>query len=99
MIPEYVLAAMATAVLGWGGLTWRRSEQALDAARSAAESTDRLELKLAEKYLSKDEFESQMERLFKALARLEEKLDYHVYNQSKDINTLLHTLSNRQGEG
>jgi hypothetical protein len=93
MLPEYVLAAMVTAVLGWGGFTWRRAEQALDAAHAAADATDKLELKLAEKYLTKDEFESQMERLFKTLARFEEKLDYHVYNQAQDINSLRKRLS------
>lgn len=93
MLPEYILAAMVTAVLGWGGFTWRRAEQALDAAHAAADATDKLELKLAEKYLTKDEFESQMERLFKTLARFEEKLDYHVYGQAQDINKLRNKLS------
>lgn len=97
MLPEYILAAMVTAVLGWGGFTWRRAEQALDAAHAAADATDRLELKLAEKYLTKDEFESQMERLFKTLARFEEKLDYHVYGQAQDINKLRNKLSKFEG--
>lgn len=82
-----------TAVLGWGGFTWRRAEQALDAAHAAADATDKLELKLAEKYLTKDEFEAQMERLFKTLARFEEKLDYHVYGQAKNIQYLGQKLS------
>jgi glutathionyl-hydroquinone reductase len=93
MLPEYILAAMVTAVLGWGGFTWRRAEQALDAAHAAADATDKLELKLAEKYLTKDEFEAQMERLFKTLARFEEKLDYHVYGQAKNIQYLRQQLS------
>lgn len=92
-MPEYVVAAIMTAMLGWGGFTWRRAEQALDAAYRASDLTDKLELKLAEKYLTKEEFESQMERLFKTLARFEEKLDYHVYNQAQDITTLRQRLS------
>lgn len=87
------MAAIMTAMLGWGGFTWRRAEQALDAAYRASDLTDKLELKLAEKYLTKEEFESQMERLFKTLARFEEKLDYHVYNQAQDITTLRQRLS------
>lgn len=93
MLPEYILAAMVTAVLGWGGFTWKRAEQALDAANAAADATDKLELKLAEKYLTKDEFEYSMDRLFKTLGRFEEKLDYHVFNQAQDIQGLRSRLS------
>jgi len=82
MLPEYLIAAMVTAVLGWGGFTWRRAEQALEMAHRATDQTDKLELKLAEKYLTKDEFEMNMDRLFKTLARFEEKLDYHVFHQT-----------------
>jgi hypothetical protein len=92
-VPEYILATVITIVLGWGGFTWRRAEQALDAAVKACDATDKLELKLAEKYLTKDEFEYQMERLFKTLDRFEEKLDYHVYNQAQDIQALRKRLS------
>lgn len=92
-MPEYILATITTLVLGWGGFTWRRSEQALDAAMKASDATDKLELKLAEKYLTKDEFEYQMERLFKTLSRFEEKLDYHVYGQAQDIQHLRKRLS------
>lgn len=83
---------MATAMLGWGGFTWRRAEKALEAAERAADRTDKLELKLAEKYLSKQEFEQQMERLFRTLARFEEKLDFHVYNQTQDIKAIRQCL-------
>lgn len=88
MTPEYILAAMVTVVLGWGGFTWRRAEQALEAAERAADRTDRLELKLAEKYLTKEEFELQMTRLFNTLSRFEKKLDFHVYEQAQNINNL-----------
>lgn len=84
---------MVTVVLGWGGFTWRRAEQALDAAHAAADATDKLELKLAEKYLTKEEFESTMDRLFKTLGRFEEKLDYHVFNQAQDMSNLRQRLS------
>lgn len=80
------------AMLGWGGFTWRRAESAMETAMKAHDSVDRLELKLAEKYLTKEDFEAQMDRLFKTLARFEEKLDYHVYAQAKDINALRHKL-------
>ena len=79
---------MIAALLGWGGFTWRRAEDALLAARAAADQVDRVELKMAEKYLTKQEFELSMERLFGTLDRFEEKLDYHVYEQDRNIKNL-----------
>ena len=88
MLPEYLLSAMAAMLLGWGGFTWRRAETALLEARQASDKTDALELKVAENYLTKKDFELSMERLFKTLARFEEKLDYHVYQQDERIADL-----------
>lgn len=75
-LPEYVLAAAASAMLAWGGFTWRRAEKALDAAYAANEAIDKLELAVSKEYLTKQEFSTQMDRLFKTLSRLETKLDY-----------------------
>lgn len=93
LMPEYVFAFALTAILGWGGFTWRKAENAVQIALKAENATDKLELKLAEKYLSKEEFEMQMDRLFKILTRLEEKLDYHAFNQAQDIGNLRRKLS------
>ncbi len=93
LMPEYVLSAMIAGLLGWGGFTWRKAESAILEARSATDKTDRLELKVAENYLTKKEFEHSMDRLFKTLARFEEKLDYHVYEQDQTINRLRSQLS------
>lgn len=93
VMPEPLFAAIVAFVIGWGGFTWRRAEAAMEAADKVSNSVDKLELKLAEKYLTKDEFEHQMERLFKVLGRLEEKLDFHVYNQTQDLKTLRYRLS------
>ena len=98
MLPEYILSAMMAVLLGWGGVTWKRVETALLEARSATDKTDRLELKVAEQYLTKKEFESSMDRLFKTLARFEEKLDYHVYEQDQTIKRMKNHL-NRDTEG
>jgi len=88
MLPEYVLATMAAALLGWGTFTWKRAEDALLVARTASGQTEKLELKVAETYLTKREFELSMERLFSTLSRFEDKLDYHVYQQDERINDL-----------
>lgn len=65
-------------MLAWGGFTWRRAEKALDAAYAAGDAIDKLELAVSKEYLTKQEFESQMDRLFKTLSRFEMKLDYHL---------------------
>jgi len=91
-LPEYILGTMIAALLGWGGFTWKKAEDAMFTARAAAEQVDRVELKMAEKYLTKQEFELSMERLFGILARFEEKLDYHVYEQDKNIRSLKRRL-------
>ena len=88
MLPEYMLATMAAAILGWGGFTWRKAEDAMNQVRITADQIDKLELKVAEHYLTKADFELSMDRLFKTLARFEEKLDYHVYEQDRRINDL-----------
>lgn len=75
-MPEYVVAIIASAVLGWGGFTWRRAEQAQDSAERAADRVDKLEIKVAEQYLSKLEFQQRMDQLFVTLNRFEKKLDH-----------------------
>jgi len=98
MLPEYILSTMVAALLGWGGFTWRKAENALLEARQAIDKTDKLELKVAEHYLTKKDFELSMERLFKTLARFEEKLDYHVYQQDERIADLKGRLKNQGKE-
>jgi len=69
------VAIMASAMLGWGSFTWRRAELAMTMAQEALDQADKLELKLAESYLTKDEFNMQMDRLMLSLDRLEMKID------------------------
>ena len=88
MLPEYILATMAAALLGWGRFTWKKAEDALTAAQAAADQVDKLELKVAETYLTKEDFDHYMDRLFTTLDRFENKLDYHVYKQDETIENL-----------
>ena len=99
MLPEYALSAIVAALLGWGGFTWRRAEAALIEARSASDKSDKLELKVAEQYLTKKDFELSMERLFKTLARFEEKLDYHVYEQDQTIKRMKDHIKQQRDDG
>jgi hypothetical protein len=84
-MPEYILAGLISVVMGWGAFTWKKAETALEASQRAESKTDKLELKIAENYLTREEFEHQMERLFKTLERLEEKLDFTLYEKHKDL--------------
>lgn len=82
-------------MIGWGGFTWKRAEEALAQARSAADKVDLVELKMAEKYLTKQEFENYMDRLFGTLGEMKdgmkyltERVDYHVLEQAGESNQL-----------
>ena len=73
-MPEFILPALATALLGWGGFTLSRSESAVRKAQQALDAVDRVELKVAEHYVTKNEFSAVADRLMKTLDRLEDKL-------------------------
>ena len=89
-------------MIGWGGFTWKRAEEALSQARIAADRVDRVELKVAEKYLTKQEFESYMDRLFGTLSEMKdgmkyitERVDYHVMEQALESKELRRKLNEK----
>ena len=55
-MPEYLIGIVVSAIIGWGGFTWKRAEDAIVMARQASDQVDRVELKMAENYLTKQEF-------------------------------------------
>ena len=67
---------MLTAVLGWGGFTRRRAEDAITHAIKAGDRVDRLEIKIAENYLTKVEFQAYMDRLFETLGEMKGGMQY-----------------------
>ena len=86
---------MITAALGWGGFTWRKSEDAITRAIRAGDRVDRLEVKMAENYLTKQEFQAYMDRLFETLGEMKggmqyitERVDYHVSEQAQESREL-----------
>jgi predicted transcriptional regulator of viral defense system len=93
-MPEYVLVIMVTTVLGWGSFTWRRAEYAADVAKKSFERTDKLELKLAEQYLTKMDFDAHMARLFVVLDRLEVKMDTRMTEHTFELKTIYSKLNN-----
>lgn len=94
-MPEYLVGIMITAFLGWGGFTWRRAEEAISQAIKAGDRVDRLEVKIAENYLTKAEFQAYMDRLFETLGEMKggmqyltERVDYHVTEQAMESKEL-----------
>lgn len=94
-MPEQVLGLLVAAALGWGGFCWKRADHAVDVAMKAGDQVDRLEIKVAERYLAKQEFESYMDRLFDTLAEvkssmhyLTERVDFHVSEQASESQRL-----------
>ena len=71
MIPEYITAAAIAAVLSLFGVSFRKIDH-------ADRRMDALELKVAEQYVTKQEFREQFAELFRVLARLEDKIDAHL---------------------
>lgn len=86
---------MITAALGWGGFTWRKAEDAISHAIKATDRVDRLEVKIAENYLTKQEFQAYMDRLFETLGEMKggmqyltERVDFHVTEQAGESKEL-----------
>lgn len=95
---------MLTAVLGWGGFTWRRAEDAITHAIKAGDRVDRLEVKIAENYLTKQEFQAYMDRLFETLGEMKggmqyltERVDYHVTEQAMESRELRNKIKDLEG--
>ena len=99
-MPEYILGSMIAVMLGWGGFTWRRAEDAISAAIKADDRVDRLEVKIAENYLTKQEFQGYMDRLFETLGEMKggmqyltERVDFHVSEQVGEAKMLRDEIS------
>lgn len=71
MIPEYILAAGIASLLSLFGVAFKKIDH-------ADRRMDALELKVAENYVTKQEFRDQFVELFRVLNRLEDKIDAHV---------------------
>lgn len=91
---------MTAALLGWGSFTWKRAEDAMFVARQSYEKVSKVELKMAEDYLTKKDFESYMNRLFDTLNEMKkdinyvsERVDYHVSEQTIEAKKLREELS------
>ena len=89
-MPEYLLTLAVTAILGWGGFTWKKAENAAAESIKTNDRVDKLELKVAETYLTKQEFQTYMDRLLDSLSEMKsdihyltDRLDYHIAQQNE----------------
>ena len=80
-MPEYVLAAGISVMMGLFGLSFRKID-------TADRRMDRLELKVAENNVTKEEFREQFKALFVTLARLEDKIDAHISEDTGKIESI-----------
>lgn len=99
-MPEYLIGIVFSAIVGWGGFTWKRAEDALLTARQASDQIDRVELKMAEEYLTKKDFELYMDRLFDTLSEMKsavkyvsDRVDFHVGEQAAETKGLRNEIS------
>lgn len=80
-MPEYIMAAGVAALLSLFGVSFRKID-------AADRRMDQLELKVAERYVTKEEFRQQFQELFRVLARLEDKIDAHVSEERGKIDAV-----------
>ena len=80
-MPEHILAAAVAVLMSLFGVSFRKIDQ-------ADRRMDALELKVAENYVTKAEFREQFVLLFKTLSRLEDKIDAHVSEDARKIETI-----------
>ena len=80
-MPEYLIGICLSALLGGFTFTLKK----LDSVES---DVLKLELKIAETYVTKEELNRTINGLFKTLDRMEEKLDAHVFEDQRKINQL-----------
>ena len=77
-MPDFVIITAITGIMSLFGVSFRKIDQ-------ADRRMDRLELKVAETYVTKMEFREQFALLFKTLERLEDKIDAHVSEDARKI--------------
>ena len=55
----------------------------MQAAQNATDQVDRVELKMAENYLTRKEFELSIDRVFSTLERVEKKVDFLLGDRNR----------------
>lgn len=76
-------------------MTWTKSEQAKEVAEKSLHKIDAIELKVAEEYITKSDFNQAMDRLFESVSEMRkdlkyvsERVDFHVAEQAGEVKEL-----------
>lgn len=69
-----MIPAIVAAMLGWGGFTWKKIEDALNTANKSQDLVDKLEIKLAEKYVTKEELKDNIKVIAQEIGRMREDI-------------------------
>jgi uncharacterized coiled-coil protein SlyX len=77
-MPEWLLTLVVSTVLSGVGLTWKRFSDVND-------RVDRLEIRLAEDYATKDDMNTAFDKVDKSLCRFENKLDALVMSELRTL--------------
>ena len=80
-MPEYILAVLVSAGLACFGILNRKAE-------SIDSRIDKLEVKLAETYVTKADLRLEFDRMGAVFSRLEDKIDAHVSEEPARIQKM-----------
>lgn len=77
-MPEWLLTLVVSTVLSGAGLTWKRFSD-------VNERVDRLEIRLAEDFATKEDMNTAFDKVDKSLCRFENKLDALVMSELRTL--------------
>ncbi len=78
-MPEYLFVFAASGLVALISIATRKFE-------NSDQRLDQLELKVAEKYITKHDFKNHQTILYQTLTRLEDKIDAHMSEDQTKIN-------------
>lgn len=77
-MPEWLLTLIVSTLLSGAGLTWKRFSDVND-------RVDRLEIRLAEEFATKDDMNTAFDKVDQSLCRFENKLDALVMSELRTL--------------
>jgi hypothetical protein len=77
-MPEWLLTLLVSTLLSGAGLTWKRFSDVND-------RVDRIEIRLAEEFATKNDMNTAFDKVDKALCRFENKLDALVMSELRTL--------------
>lgn len=90
-MPTELVAALAAALLGLSGATLKRFGD-------IEKRINQIELNVASRYTTKEDFQAAQDRLMGVLERFETKLDLHVFGALDDHKKAIQDLRGNHGQ-